>query len=192
VVSAIAASDYCLDAVGRGCPTNSIPPEGATTAHLSQPQPGKLCLAGTLAEGGGLAVLRLTFSALNEDQTRVTKTFDADARGITQMTFSIDSPPPGPGLGVAALITTSLEITPGQRNVNGFRLMTPPFLDEMRIRETGPVLAPFADFRPANSPTFDTTALDTIGIFVGDAGLDYDFCIHDFKFLDAAGNEVTP
>ena len=51
VVAAIAASDYCLETEG-GCPATSIPPAGATTARLSQPEPGKLCLAGTLPPGG--------------------------------------------------------------------------------------------------------------------------------------------
>jgi hypothetical protein len=195
-VRAVALSDYCFESEG-GCPAITIPPAEATTARLIQPLPGKLCLAGRLATTGGLAVLHVGFSELNADRTKVTKTFNADARGIAQMTFSIDSPPPGPGVLVAATITAGLDNTPGQRNViDGFRLMTPPLFDEQLIfREPGPVVAPFASFRqtdPNMSPTFDTTLLDGIAVAVGGADLDYDFCIRDFKFRDAAGNEVAP
>ncbi len=195
VVSA-AVSDYCAEN-DAGCPATTVPPAGATIARLSQPEPGKLCLAGRLATTGGFAVLIVRFSTLNADRTKVTKTFNADALGITQVTFSIDSPPPGPGVLVGAAVTKGLDNTPGQRNViDGFRLMTPPLFDEMLIiREPGPVVAPFANFRQTSddqSPTFDTTLLDGIAIAVGAADLDYDFCIRDFKFLDAAGNEVAP
>ena len=194
--AASAVTDYCAEVEGH-CPAATIPPPGETVARLSQPEPGKLCLAGTLPADGGLALLNVRFAAVNEDATKVTKTFDADARGITQMTFLIDSPPPGPGVLVAAAITTSLGITPGQRPFNdGFMLMTPPlFAEELILRQPGPVVAPFAEFRQTfsgQSPTFDTTALHNIGIGVVGSDLDYDFCIRDFKFRDAAGNEVTP
>ena len=43
---------------------------------------------------------------------------------------------------------------------------------------------------PSQSQTFDTTQLDAILFMVIDGS--YDFCVHDFKFLDPAGNEVVP
>jgi len=61
------------------------------------------------------------------------------------------------------------------------------------IRAPGPEVAPFVNFEQTisgMSPTFDTTALEHLSFGVG-AG-DYDFCVHDFRFLDAAGNEVKP
>ena len=80
--------------------------------------------------------------------------------------------------------------------MRGFRLMAPPLLEQnLIIRDTGPLVAPFANFRQTDlsmSPTFDTKVLEGIGIAVQAADTDYDYCIHDFKFRDAAGNEVTP
>jgi hypothetical protein len=56
----------------------------------------------------------------------------------------------------------------------------------------GPVIAPFADFTSLDDPsqTIDPTRLNAIFLQV-DSG-DFDFCIHDFNFLDAAGNPVRP
>ncbi len=185
-----AVTDYCAEVEGH-CPAATIPPAGETVARLSQPEPGKLCLAGTLPSKGGRAILAVDFITLNKDATRVTKTFDADARGITQMTFSIDSPPPDPGLLLA--VTSDSRLPPPQRPL--FILKTPPLFDQaLKVGQPGPVVAPFADFReiPDGNPTFDPTDLNAILIEVGAKDLDYDFCIHDFKFRDAAGNEVAP
>jgi hypothetical protein len=56
----------------------------------------------------------------------------------------------------------------------------------------GPAVAPFADFQQTRadvSQTFDTSALHHLELIVGQG--DYDFCVHDFKFLNAAGREVS-
>ena len=53
---------------------------------------------------------------------------------------------------------------------------------------SGPEIAPFTDFQQSGtgvSQTFDTSALHHLELIVGQG--DYDFCIHDFKFLNAAG-----
>ena len=72
--------------------------------------------------------------------------------------------------------------------------MTAPLSNvPLTITAPGPQVAPFADFeqtRPGVTQTFDTSALEHIEFGVGQRG-DYDFCVHDFKFLDAAGNEVN-
>jgi hypothetical protein len=74
--------------------------------------------------------------------------------------------------------------------------MTAPLSNvPLTVTQPGPQVAPFANFeqtRSGVSQTFDTTALQHIEFGVGPAQGDYDFCLSDFKFLDAAGNEVKP
>jgi hypothetical protein len=54
------------------------------------------------------------------------------------------------------------------------------------------VIAAFADFKSLDDPsqTLDTSLLDSVFLQV-DSGA-FDFCIHDFNFLDRAGNPVRP
>ena len=72
--------------------------------------------------------------------------------------------------------------------------MTAPLSNvPVTISAPGPQVAPFADFeqtRSGVSQTFDTSALQHFVFAVGPG--DYDFCLQDFRFLDAAGNEVKP
>jgi hypothetical protein len=192
---AAAASDLCggYDI----CPLAKNPPAGSTTATLTEPQAGKLCLSGTVATGGWAQII-LQFAAFNKDFTKIVKTFDADARGITQVAFTIDSPPSS-GVTASAAITTNPDCpaTPGFGCITyGFDLMTAPLSNvHLTITQPGPQVAPFANFeqtRSGVSQTFDTSALQFIQFGVGSAPGDYDFCVRDFKFLDAAGNEVKP
>ena len=187
-----AASDLCggYDV----CPLAANPPAGSTTATLTQPQAGKVCLSGTVATNGW-AQLVLQFAVFNKEFTNIVKTFDADARGITQAAFTVDSPPSG-GVAVSAAVTTKLDCPASGFDcfTYGFDLMTAPLSNiPLTITQPGPQVAPFVDFqqtRSGVSQTFDTSALQHIvfGVAMGD----YDFCLRDFKFLDAAGNEVKP
>ena len=191
------ATDFC----GGSCfiPTANMtnPPPGATTASFSQPEPGKLCQSGTVAEGGW-GGFQLVFAEWNQDYTKVLKPFDAASLGVKQVTFTIDSPPSG-GLTVEASIIASLECPGSPPDYAacvtwGFDLMTAPLSNiPLTITKPGPQLAPFVNFEQTQSgvsQTFDTTALNFFNFNVG--GGPYDFCVHDFKFLDAAGNEVKP
>lgn len=185
-------SDLCGGPVAM-CDLAKNRPPGTTTASLTQPVPGKLCLSGTVAPGGWAEML-LAYSVINKEGTAVLKKLDADKLGITQAAFTIDSPPSG-GVAVNAAVTGSLVCSPGEICfIYGFTLMTTPTsMLPLRITAPGPQVAPFANFQqtdPTMSPTFDTSGLEHIDFAVG-AG-DYNFCLHDFKFLDAAGNEVTP
>jgi len=186
------ASDLCGGYVE--CDLAKNPPAGSTTATLTQPQGGTVCLSGTVATGGWAQIV-LQFALFNEQSTKILKTFDADARGITQAAFTIDSPPSG-GIGVSAAVTTSLDCPMSGFDcfTYGFQLMTAPLSNiPVTITAPGPQVAPFANFeqtRSGVSQTFDTSALQYL--FFGVPSGDYDFCLQDFRFLDAAGNEVKP
>ena len=185
--SAKAISDAC---VGH-CPLlASDTPVGETTATLSQPKAGTLCLSGVAAPDGW-AQIGLLFAVKNPSGTETLKTFDADSLRITQVAFTIDSPPSG-GVSVEAGITIATSCPSDELAcvANGFSLMTAPGSSApLSITSPSPVIAPFADFiQSVGSQRFDTTALDHLVFSVGPGS--YSFCVHDFRFLDANGREV--
>jgi len=187
VRSARAISDAC----GNDCPMLAANTGvGETTATMSQPEAGKLCLSGIVSPGGW-AQISLFFVDRSQDRTEILNRFDASALGITQAAFTIDSPPSG-GLTVTAAVTVATSC-PGDFTAciaYGFNLMTAPGSSvRAKYTATGSQNAPFANFlQTAGTHSFDTSALLNLVFVVGDGG--YDFCIHDFKFLDSHGNEV--
>ena len=195
VVKAGAVSDLC-GAPASSCAAGRNPPPGATTATLTQPEAGRLCFNGTVSPGG-YAFAVLIFTEYNEAEDKVLTTFNSDRLGITQGAFTIDSPPSG-GVTIIGAVVKQRDC-PGSPNAtacrtSGFNLMTAPLSRvPVSITAAGPAPVPFANFASPDAmpgATFDTTALDSFAFVVG-AGT-YDFCIHDFKFLDAAGSEVSP
>ena len=149
------------------------------------PGGGTLCLSG-MTKPGGFAVLALEFPRKNADETKVLEPFDATARGITQVALTVDSPP---AQGVALLANA---ITHTTCPANPLDCQYPPNFKFTTITAAGPVTAPFADFKSLDDPseTLDPSLLDSVFLQV-DSG-EFDFCIHDFDFLDAAGNPVRP
>jgi hypothetical protein len=188
VSSSRAITDACVD---QGCPLLAAnTPVGETTASLSQPEPGILCLSGTVSPAGW-ATLGVLFAVRNQDGTETLKKFDADSLGITQLQFSIDSPPSrGVSVHAAVTVATSCPDDKFACVSDDFSLMTEPSGSvPVSITSPGPVSAPFANFvQPGGSQVFDTSALDNLRFTVGPG--DYDFCVHDFKFLDAQNNEI--
>lgn len=180
VVSAVAVTDYCLTDPNKpsSCPATTIPPAGRTTARLTEPAAGTLCMAGTVpADGWAVLALRF-FDTLNLDGTFVTS-FHPVRTGITALGVTIDSPPSG-GVKLS--------------RIGGylFGLTSNP---DVPLVVTAPVslILPLSNFvlegsnPPVTSPPDDVQTLG-FNIYAGD----YDFCVHDFKMLDASGNQVAP
>jgi|SRR4051812_46383677 hypothetical protein len=175
VKRAAAVTDYCFVTDASTCPATTIPPAGSTTAHLTQPAAGKLCMAGTAASNGW-AILGLRFlDTRNPDGTVVTSFHPVEA-GIAAYEVAIDSPPSG-------------GISPS--TYGGFHLQLPSGLPVV-VTDPGPLMVPLSGFVSDSDPSVTVLPDDVqaVGFDVGPG--DYDFCIHDFKFLDAAGNPVTP
>lgn len=197
-VGTVVVDDLCDGGSAHSCALGKNPPAGSTTAALSQPADGKVCLEGTVAPGGyAYVVFWFTqYNALeNYDITAVLKPFDAAALGITQLAFSVDSPPSN-GVTVEATVLKRFDCPAGGQDcrTSGFELMTAPNSNvPVNIKAPGALVAPFANFEqtdPTQSTTFDTTQLDAVIFTVIDGP--FDFCVHDFKFLDPSGNEVAP
>ena len=198
VVGAVIVDDLCEGGSAHSCDIGKSPPAGSTTAALTFPEDGKVCIQGTVAPGG-YAYLVLWFTEYNAlqnyDITAVLKPFDAVALGITQVAFSIDSPPSN-GVTVQATILKQLDCPAGGNDcrTSGFALVDAPNSGvQVVIKDPGTVVAPFANFEQTDrtmSAVFDTAQLDAV-IFTVING-PFDVCLHDFKFLDPAGNEVVP
>jgi hypothetical protein len=128
-------------------------------------------------------------------RNRIVQTFNAKALTITKAAFTITSPP-SQGLGIYGGTTKTLECPSLDLcSIYGFALMAPPdYSVPVRITESGPATAPFANFRQTD-PTqgdpdqvFDTSALQFLAFAPGVGR--FDFCVRDFRFLDANDNEV--
>jgi hypothetical protein len=174
-------SDFCSN-YRQGCGT---PPAGATVMTMTHPDVGTLCVSGSI-KPGGFAVMGLEFPRKNADETMVLEPFDATAHGITQVALTVDSPPAqGADLLANAITHTTCPANP-------LDCQYPPNFKFTTITAAGPVTAPFAGFKSLDDPseTLDPSLLAAIFLQVGSG--DFDFCIHDFNFLDAAGNPVRP
>jgi hypothetical protein len=187
VVSAGTRSDACSRDVGTPCPSPASP----TTAALDQPEPGKLCMKGSVV-AGGFAWLLVGMSAWDRTRTNIVGVFDARALGIEALSFTIDRPPSA-GMSLFATTAVARFCAMPSLCLEEWDLMTGPRTGLVKvIKEPGTVSAPFTDFERQTAPN-DALDASAIGhfIFVLGAG-DYDFCISDFKFVDGQGAEVVP
>jgi hypothetical protein len=157
----------------------------APNPTLTEPETGTLCVSGT-APSHGAGLILLLFRD-NADASQVLQAFNAEALGITGLSFTLDSPPPG-GIIVEAGIVVTLDCPSSLFDCLWFGFTLP------RLTEPGTKRVALVDFMQSDNQsayqTFDTSSLSHIELNVG-AG-PYDFCIRDFKFLDASGIAVNP
>jgi hypothetical protein len=167
--------------------------DGELSTAVVEHTPGKFCMSGTLDAGpsGSGWGAQLTL-ALNEGPPmdgRTITPFDATSHGITQVRFTVDSPP---STGVLPQLT-DLESASCTRAPDCFST----FDRSAAVIEPGPVTMALADFLipDANHPntTLDPTLLTGLHFSVGPApgvALNYGFCIRDLALLDAGGQEI--
>jgi hypothetical protein len=181
-------SDACPTLAGMSCDK----PMSKTTATVSNPETGKVCMKGTVAGREGFAWLIVKFDEWNKEMYHIVSVLDADALGIDQLSFKVDTPPMA-GITVFATTAHKFQCFGGPPECyDGWDLMTGARTNVVRvISDPGVISAPFANFAGQDpNQSFDTKHLGDF-IFILGAG-DYDFCVSDFKFLDANGNQVTP
>ncbi len=124
--------------------------------------------------------------------------FDAAARGITQVAFTIDSPP---SMGVASGFMEDAQDpaidTAECVLLSNFTLRTAPGeWTERFVTETTAITAKLDEFllsswEPVAYADFDPSRIAILGFSVHGSG-SFDFCIRNLRFLDANGAEVTP
>jgi hypothetical protein len=171
------------------------PSAGETTATVTQPEPGRVCMAGTVEDGW--AWLTLVFA--NIDGNGVSDALDAPGRGIASLEFVLESPPPV-GVGVQ-LVSAVPDCTEGPVACQhwGFSLSGESAGTLFRASESGLVRAPLSAFvkTAGADPSweFDPSHLSTLQIgpgAFGDVTSAYDFCVSNLRFLDAQGEDVSP
>jgi hypothetical protein len=178
---ALKGSDYCRY-VGN---CTGVPPTGETTVSITQPKAGTLCLAGTVSPDGW-ALLALEVAEKTLDRKKILQPFDATSHGITQVTMTID-PPPAQGLDLQLNMVQKLECPSSPADC-----FYPPNFDFKTITAPSTVTAVLSDFKATDSSqVLDSSVLHSFLLQVNGAG-PFDFCIHDFAFLDASNNVVTP
>jgi hypothetical protein len=164
--------------------------DGADCPLLTEPEPGTLCLSGAAPVPGA----RPHFPLILIDGRHMPP-LDAAALGITQLSFTIDSPPPpGVFVGAGMVVETGAGCFENPRNCQRF-------FELARITEDGPHIAAFSDAVQLDAASsyqvLDLRVLGSIlfGVYDAEFGVnegEYRFCVRDFKFLNDAGDEVTP
>lgn len=140
---------------------------GVTQETLSKPEPGTVCMSGT-----SLGYAQLTLALAPGPP------FDAAMRGITQIQFTVQTPP---SVGVLPQLDAWLpDMTP--TGFNWARGVVSTAITQ---------LASLSDFQNPDGFPLDTNQLLGVAFSVS-AAEHYDFCVRDLKFLDASGVEVLP
>jgi hypothetical protein len=176
-----------------GAATDAL--EGGRSTAVVEHMPDKFCMSGTVDAGqngagwGAFLVLGLTDGTPKTGRT--ISPFDAAARGLTRIRFTVDSPP---STGVLPQIT-ELESATCTLAPDCFST----FGSAVPVIESATVTTALADFLTpdGNHPntTLDPTLLTGLHFYVGPAPgtrLDYASCIRDLAFLDASGKEILP
>ena len=174
--------------------------DGVSTAVVRH-TPERFCMSGKLDPGatnmnwGSLLVLGLAERA----PMGIAAPFTAGARGIAKVQFTVD-PAPIAGLTVSfsAVQRADCLTIPDCFTAASFFLMDSGTTETV-ITDSGIVTASLDSFRQPNwgDPTlaFDTNLISGLQLLpqmLPGVVLDYDFCVQDVKFLDAAGSEVSP
>lgn len=153
---------------------------GVTSADV-RPEPGAVCVSGTNV---GYAILQLAVgrpdTIVAADGTRG-KLFDAPALGITQLEFTVETPP-------SSGLVPAIAIEGPDTHPIGFALTSGG--QEVSIRTTSTSRVSISDYTEPEH-TLDPSRIAAFGFTIGQTE-HYDFCIRNLKFLDANGVEVLP
>ena len=172
------------------CTTNPGCTATATTATLTQPQPGTLCMKGNVPTADGYAWLGLGVSRWNKGGNHIIEAFNAWERGITGLAFTVDHPPPAGVTMFATSVKQTFCSIPSEC-LYGWNLTTGSRADVIKsFTMTGPVTAPFSSFQRNPNDVFNTDALAHFMFVVG-PGV-YDYCVSDLRFVNASGDPVNP
>jgi len=180
------------------CPsqrTGVAPMPSSTITRLTH-EPGKICMSGQVTTG--YAELFLDFSGNNPNGTQPPEQpadpLDAAGLGISQLRFTLDSPPAsGLAANLASVLVPGCYGRPNDCLHAGYYVMREDMPGvPTRLDQAGTHTLRIADFQAAPwvDPTreLDTSRLAFLAFEIGIG--DYDFCIHDLELLDDAGSPV--
>lgn len=163
---------------------------GVSTAVIDH-TPDKTCMAGKVDPGpsdAGWGAI-LVFELAPQDGSTVVAPFDLQARGVTQVRFSLSNPPP------TGVLPQLNELTSADCKTAPDCLVQ--FSGPPALTTAGSVTVALGDFVTADAQhpnkTSDPTISTGLQFYVSPApgkAFDYNFCIQGLQFLDAAGNVV--
>ena len=174
--------------------------EGAgSSARLSVPELGTLCLSGSLVDGDDWgAEMVLPVAARANMGKKMVSLFDAGALGIASLKFRLD-PPEGGRMTLMADVVTQCDCPdhPFECVVGGrYTLSNSEHTAPVRFSEPTTVVAKLADFLPHDleEPLEGTDRLAEflLHLEAPEEPSDYEFCVSEVEFRDEAGNVVVP
>ena len=160
--------------------------DGVANAQLSNPEPGKVCMRGTLGALGAAAIDVIVSPIVSDFPPAVSAPFDLQALDIQTIEFTVtNAPSGGVWLELRGLVDTECE--------PGFYCLGPVFsLPNASAFQNETVRAALADFEPTDPGPRRILALYFWGRSVVPLPTNYDFCVQDLKFFDSRGERVTP
>jgi hypothetical protein len=173
-----------------------------TTFDVTNPEPGRVCMAGKAASsagenGGWGATLLLQVADMNAEETMVDAPFDAASLGITRFDFTLTTPPnSGVGLGLSTVTNSNCEEPPGCTEGGSFRRMADGYPVAYTEGDTYTVNMVNFEHPPwaPSSIELDLTKIMAFEVYVTTTATaaNYAFCVDDLTFFDDDGNVVTP
>jgi hypothetical protein len=162
--------------------------DGISNARLRNPEPGKVCIQGTLIGGGTAAISFKVTPFTSESDPLTIDPFDLQALDIHAIEFTITDPPRG---GVSFELNS---VVKPECSLD-FDCVGPTFLlggPNASVFEDATVRAEVSDFEPADPGPTLVWAFHVVGHSTSSSDTNYDFCLEDVKFLDSRGESVTP
>jgi hypothetical protein len=183
-------------AISDACPSQrrgAAPLESTTVADVKREAPGKYCVSGLLSTG--FAILIVSVDHINDrPPPQFHGPLDAPAHGITQVRFTLESPP-STGLQVSAsnVVRDECPFSSDDCIQSGFYILSEAGTP-VNVTEPGTYTHPLSNYRPGPG-TPPTLALDTTRLAGFEFQLNpgtFDFCVSDVALLDNANAPVSP
>jgi hypothetical protein len=169
--------------------------DGGVSTAVVRHTPGSFCMSGTVDSGptgsGWGAILLVGLTVRDEASMGAVVPFDAAARGIRRIRFTVDHLPIGGLLPQIAQLQSA--------DCNRIPDCATTFSLPAYVTTPGTISEPLPAFTQADGthsvPALDQTLITGVQFYVPSLpgmAYDYDFCVRDLAFIDDAGHEVTP
>ena len=158
--------------------------DGVANAQLRNPEPGKVCMRGTMGRFGAAAITFIVSPIVSDFPPAVSDPFDLQALDIQTIEFTVtNAPSGGVWLELRGLVDTECE--------PGFYCLGPVFSLPNAFKN-GTVRAEIAEFEPADPGPRRILSVYFWGRSAVPLPTNYDFCVQDVKFFDSRGELVMP
>jgi hypothetical protein len=167
---------------------------GGISTGVVRYAPGRFCMSGRVDSGptgsgwGAILIVGLN----HKDESGALIPLDVSAHGISQIRFGVDDPP------IAGLLPQLAQLQSADCTIAGPDCIT-TFSVPTYVIAPGTVTEPLTAFSQGDgthsNPALDQTLITGLQFYVPTLpgmAYDYDFCVRNLAFLDAAGQEVTP